>query len=230
MSGQPRFILVVDDDRPVRDLEVTIMDDAGYEVEAAADGAAAIKALDRRRPDLVLLDLVMPEVDGWGVLEHIHTMSSPPPVVVISGAHEIVPPGHLTRYVTGYVFKPFDVTQLLRTCDAAMGSAAVVPKGGSRKEPRRTFLVETTLVSESGLPLAQAQLLQVSRGGFRVELAIPLQTGDPVRIAFRVPGRPDPLVLQGHVRWRQDFTLGAQIDRISPEEERLLRMIAEPEE
>jgi CheY-like chemotaxis protein len=225
-----RLVLVVDDDRPVRDLEVTILDDAGYEVEAAGDGAAAIERLDARRPDLVLLDLVMPGVDGWGVLEHIHQMPAPPPVIVISGAHEIVPPGHLTRYVTGYVFKPFDVTQLLRTCDAAIASSPIVPMGGNRKEPRRTFLVETTLVSESGLPLAQAQLLQVSRGGFRVELAIPLQTGDAVRISFRVPGRSEPLILQGHVRWRQDFTLGAQIDNLSPEQERLLRSIAEPSE
>ena len=111
-----------------------------------------------------------------------------------------------------------------------MASASVVPKGGNRKESRRTFLVETTLVSESGLPLAQAQLLQVSRGGFRVELAIPLQTGDPVRIAFRVPGRSEPLILQGHVRWRQDFTLGAEIENLSPEHERILREIAEPAE
>jgi two-component system nitrogen regulation response regulator NtrX len=228
--AQARLVLVVDDDRPVRDLEVTILDDAGYEVEAAGDGAAAIERLDVRRPDLILLDLVMPGVDGWGVLEYIHKMDAPPPVIVISGAHEIVPPGHLTRYVTGYVFKPFDVTQLLRTCDAAIASAPIVPKGAQRKESRRTFLVETTLVSESGLPLAQAQLLQVSRGGFRVELAIPLQTGDPVRIAFRVPGRSEPLILQGHVRWRQDFTLGAQIDNLSPEQERVLRQIAEPTE
>jgi CheY-like chemotaxis protein len=228
MAAQPRLVLIVDDDQPVRELEVTILDDAGYEVQDAADGAAAIERLDARRPDLVLLDLVMPGVDGWGVLEHIHGMASPPPVVVISGAHEILPPGHLTRYVTGYVFKPFDVTQLLRTCDAALASASVVPKGGNRKESRRTFLVETTLVSESGLPLAQAQLLQVSRGGFRVELAIPLQTGDPVRIAFRVPGRSEPLILQGHVRWRQDFTLGAEIENLSPEHERILREIAEP--
>jgi CheY-like chemotaxis protein len=230
MEPPARLVLVVDDDQPVRDLEVTILDDAGYEVESAENGAIAIEHLDRRRPDLVLLDLVMPGVDGWGVLEHVHQMASPPPVVVISGAHEIVPPGHLTRYVTGYVFKPFDVSQLLRTCDAAIASQPVVPAGASRKEPRRTFLVETTLVSESGLPLATAQLLQVSRGGFRVELAIPLQTGDPVRISFRVPGRPEPLTLQGHVRWRQDFTLGAEIENLTVEEEKILREIAEPGE
>jgi CheY-like chemotaxis protein len=230
MGGTARRVLVVDDDAAVRDLEVTIMEGAGYDVQAAEDGVAAIASLDRRQPQLVLLDLVMPGIDGWGVLEHIHQMASPPPVVVISGAHEIVPPGHLTRYITGYVFKPFNVSQLLRTCDIALASETVVPSGGSRKESRRTFLVETTLVSNSGLPLATAQLLQVSRSGFCMELAIPLQTGDRVRIAFRVPGQAEPLTLQGHVRWRKDFTLGAQIDNLTPEEERILREIAEPTE
>lgn len=230
MAAADQHVLIVDDDRPVRDLEVAILQGSGYSTEAAEDGIVAIECLKRRRPDLVLLDLVMPGVDGWGVLEHIHTMAAPPPVVMVSGANEIVPPNHLTRYVTGYVFKPFNVAQLMRTCEAALALPRIIPASRSRKEPRRTFLVETTLVSDSGLPLATAQLLQVSRGGFRLEIAIPLQTGDAVRVSFRVPGRAEPLTLRGHVRWRQDFTLGAQIDDLSEEEEHLLMQLLEPSE
>lgn len=230
MAAQERHVLIVDDDAPVRELELAIIEGAGYSTETAEDGAVAIQCLERRRPDLVLLDLVMPNVDGWGVLEHIRSMDNPPPVIVVSGALEVVPPGHLSRYVTGYVFKPFNVTQLLRTCDVALAAPSVTPAGRTRKEPRRTFLVETTLVSESGIPLATAQLLQVSRGGFRVEIAIPLQTGDAVRVSFRVPGRTEPLTLRGRVRWRQDYTLGAQIDNLSVEEERLLRQLVESDE
>jgi len=122
------------------------------------------------------------------------------------------------------------VTQLVRTCEVALSAPRIIPAERSRKEPRRTFLVETTLVSETGLPLATAQLLQVSRGGFRVEIAIPLQTGDAVRVSFRIPGRSEPLTLRGRVRWRQDFTLGAQIDNLSSEEETLLRSLVESDD
>src|SRR4051794_22460355 len=129
MAGKERHVLIVDDDAPVRDLETAIIESAGYSTEAAEDGAVAIEHLRRRRPDLVLLDLVMPNVDGWGVLEHIRGMEDPPPVIVVSGALEIVPPGHLSRYVTGYVFKPFNVAQLLRTCDVALAAPRMIPAG-----------------------------------------------------------------------------------------------------
>src|SRR5690349_5937876 len=137
MAEPGALVLVVDDDRPVRDLECAILQQAGFRVDTAEDGAVAIERLKAQRPDLVMLDLVMPNVDGWGVLEHVRAMPDPPPVVVVSGMREIVPPGHLGSYVTGYVFKPFDLQQLIKTCRAAIVSPAVVPASGSRKEPRR---------------------------------------------------------------------------------------------
>jgi CheY-like chemotaxis protein len=229
METKNRVVLVVDDDPAVRDLERAMLRQAGYEVVPAVDGAVAIEELKARRPDLVLLDLVMPNVDGWGVLEHIRGMDSPPPVVVVSGMHEIVPPGHLTRYVTGYVFKPFDLKQLLRMCAAAMAAPGMEPVQGTRREGRRNFIVETTLVSEAGTPLVRGHLLQLSRGGFRLELAIPLQTGDPVRVTFRIPGHAGPLLLKGHVRWHHDLTLGAEIDELTAEDEKILRDLVTPE-
>jgi two-component system response regulator VanR len=229
MSQGQRRVLVVEDDQPVRELEVAILQQAGYDVDQAADGAIAIERLKAQPPDLILLDLVMPNVDGWGVLEFVRTMPSAPPVLVVSGMHEIVPPGHLSEYVSGYVFKPFDVTKLVRTCQTALSSPPRVPAEGSRKEPRRTFIVETTLLSEAGLPLVKGQLLQLSRGGFRLELAIPLNEGDPLRVTFRVPGREEPLTLKGRVRWRNHATLGAEIDEIAPEDETVLRAIVSPE-
>jgi CheY-like chemotaxis protein len=125
-------ILIVEDDKPVRDLEVAILEHSGYEVTQATDGAIAIQCLTARRPDLMLLDLVMPNVDGWGVLEHIRKMETPPPVIVVSGMQEIVPPGHLSRLISGYVFKPFNVAQLVRTCAEALALPLTVPASGSR--------------------------------------------------------------------------------------------------
>ena len=62
-----------------------------------------------------------------GVLEHVRTMGAPPPVVLVSGAHEAVPPGHLSPFVTGYVGKPFDVRHLIATCTGATNFASSSP-------------------------------------------------------------------------------------------------------
>ena len=71
--GEPaKRILVVDDEEDVQILVCRILKDAGYEVDSAADGGEAIQKVRGRRPDLVILDLMMPGVDGWGFFEHLH--------------------------------------------------------------------------------------------------------------------------------------------------------------
>ncbi len=222
-------VLVVEDDAMMRQLEQSILEQAGYAVDQAEDGDVAIEWLRKNRPDLVLLDVLMPRVDGWGVLEHVRTMAAPPPVVLVSGLHEILPPGHLNPFVTGYVCKPFDIGQLIKTCAGAIVAEPVIPAGGSRREPRKTFLVETTLLSETGIPLAQGQLVQLSPGGFRVEVGVAIEPGDAVRIAFRLPGRDEPLRLTGRVRWRTEFTLGAEIDDVPSADVSLLKQLTQGE-
>ena len=226
-SGTGKHVLVVDDDSMMRQLEQSILEQAGYVVEEADDGDVAIDCLRRGRPDLVLLDIRMPRVDGWGVLEHVRTMEAPPPVVLVSGMHEVLPPGHLNPYVTGYVCKPFDITHLVKTCASAIEAQMVMPAGGSRKEARKTFLVETTLLSETGIPLGKGQLVQLSRGGFRVEVGVALEPGARVRIAFRLPGRDEPLRVLGRVRWRTEFMLGAEIDDVGPIDSGLLQQLTD---
>jgi signal transduction histidine kinase/CheY-like chemotaxis protein len=65
-------LLVVDDDPHVVDLVRQLLDDQPYEIEAAVDGQAALEAIARHPPDVILLDLLMPHMDGFGVLESLH--------------------------------------------------------------------------------------------------------------------------------------------------------------
>ena len=227
MTATAKRVLVVEDDAMMRQLEQSILEQAGYAVDQADDGDVAIQALREQRPDLVLLDIRMPRVDGWGVLEHVRTMETPPPVVLVSGMHEVLPPGHLNPYVTGYVCKPFDIGHLLKTCAGAIAANPVISAGGSRRESRKTFLVETTLMSETGIPLGKGQLVQLSRGGFRVEVGVAMEPGSQVRIAFRLPGRDEPLRLTGRVRWRTEFMLGAEIDDVPALDQRLLEELTD---
>jgi len=80
-------ILVVDDDAAIRAMLRRILEPAGYQILEAADGLAALEQIEAERPDLILLDMIMPRLDGWGVLRALQ--QSPPlatiPVVLVSG-------------------------------------------------------------------------------------------------------------------------------------------------
>jgi CheY-like chemotaxis protein len=72
ISPAHHHLLVVDDDPYVVDLVRQLLDDQPYEIEAAIDGQAALEAVARHQPDVILLDLLMPRLDGFGVLEYMH--------------------------------------------------------------------------------------------------------------------------------------------------------------
>lgn len=115
-AGKGRVVLVVDDEASTRELVTTALKLEGYETMSAADGVMALEVLSRSRFDAVVLDTVMPRMDGLTVLR---TLRSDPehadtPVLVLSGLTDI---SHLERAVeagaSGYVTKPFEVRGLL---------------------------------------------------------------------------------------------------------------------
>jgi DNA-binding response OmpR family regulator len=115
-------ILVVDDERDVRSLVCHILVDQGYQVEQAVDGRDALAKIQASAPDLVVLDLMMPELDGWQVLSELKTMASRPPVVVLSAFGDV-------QRVTdagaiGFLAKPFRFAQLVDTCQRALRTSA----------------------------------------------------------------------------------------------------------
>jgi two-component system, chemotaxis family, chemotaxis protein CheY len=81
-------ILVVDDDPQFRELYQTALRFRGFNVTTASDGLAALNTIDQQRPSLVILDLNMPCVDGWGVLRELgsHESTRGIPVIVVTGA------------------------------------------------------------------------------------------------------------------------------------------------
>jgi CheY-like chemotaxis protein len=220
-----KTILVVDDDDILRKVESDLLINAGYAVEQAPNGAVAIEKLQTTSPDLVLLDLLMPVKDGWAVLEHLQKTKAPPRVVLVSGQREIVPPGHLSHCITGYVFKPFRVPQLLQTCADVLAASPVVEGGGRRAESRRTFVADATILSETGTPVAQGRVVQLSAGGFRLELGVAIDPGHPVKVAFQIPGRAEPLEISGLVRWRESEVIGAEVTSLSGSDQAVLQAL-----
>ena len=130
MSASPglKRILVVEDEGDLRGLVTRILEDSGYAVLAAGDGWSAIEALQANRPDLILLDLRLPVLDGWTVLEFARR-SVPSPAValmtVCSDADSIE--RGLRAGIAGCVFKPFRIRDLVTTCDRILASTDANP-------------------------------------------------------------------------------------------------------
>jgi len=142
-------ILVVDDESDIRSLIMEILTDEGYSVEVAADGGEARDSYASSTPDMVLLDIWMPDVDGitllkeWSEGDGHHC-----PVVIMSGHGTVDTAIEATRLgAVDYIEKPLSLSKLLRSVDAALTSS-----GGATSEPvvgRRYALLEPIGKSEA---------------------------------------------------------------------------------
>jgi excisionase family DNA binding protein len=109
-------VLVVDDDEGVRSLVRANLELEGYAVREAASAHEGLAVLEEDPPDLILLDVMMPEVDGWEMLRRIQERfgAGAIPVIVFSGQlEEQVVSDAASRGARGFVGKPFDLRQLV---------------------------------------------------------------------------------------------------------------------
>jgi CheY-like chemotaxis protein len=112
--AQPKTVLVVDDDAWLRPLLVELLADEGYRVMQAATGAEALDCVGTERPDVVLLDLVLPRGSGLSVLDELRSRESTRgiQVVLVSGECDLFETG-LARQATAALHKPLDFTAVL---------------------------------------------------------------------------------------------------------------------
>jgi CheY-like chemotaxis protein len=105
-------VLVVDDDAAIRDAVRDVLESAGIAVETASNGADALDKVSRRRPRLVLLDMRMPVLDGWGFATALQERGLRLPVVVMTAAADA---GRWADEIgaIGVVAKPFGVAELV---------------------------------------------------------------------------------------------------------------------
>jgi two-component system, OmpR family, KDP operon response regulator KdpE len=112
MSERP-LILVVEDSDTIREVVSRVLVRGGYDVIGAPDGEEGVRLFESRRPDLVVLDVRMPKMDGWEVLEKIRAWSDKP-VLVLSGEDEQSSKVRmLMRGADDYVVKPANAAELL---------------------------------------------------------------------------------------------------------------------
>ena len=121
-------VLVVDDEPDVRSLLVDLLARAGYTVTAAADGREALKTLYAVHPDVVVLDVRMPHVDGWHTLERIRQLTDVPVLMLTARDSELDKVRGLRAGADDYVVKPFGRQELLARIEALLRRAPPSPE------------------------------------------------------------------------------------------------------
>jgi CheY-like chemotaxis protein len=118
-------VLLVDDDLVIRRLVRDVLEDAGYEVDEAEDAMKALVMIEQRQPDLAIMDLFMPGMDGQEAATswRNHPKASKVPIILMSSA-----PGADKRAVQmkarGFLAKPFDISDLVRVVANGVSSDA----------------------------------------------------------------------------------------------------------
>jgi len=120
-------ILVTDDDPSIRRLVTTILKRANYEVDTATGGREALDKIDLTRYDVIVLDLMMPDVSGFEVLARLQVRESQPRFVVVMSAasHDIVA-NAVGCNVFAALRKPFEIDEMLATVRACIAATSVV--------------------------------------------------------------------------------------------------------
>ncbi len=178
-------LLIVDDDAGVTATLRLVLEYAGYHVDQVATGRSALRALHADRPDLIILDLGLPDLDGWTVLERVRDISDVPVLVlsVLRGQRDKVHALHAGA--DDYVTKPFANAELVARITALLRRSALRPAtahqayddGTLRVDPARLlvrvadrevrvtpteFRLLHALVRQPGAVLTAAQLLEAA--------------------------------------------------------------------
>jgi DNA-binding response OmpR family regulator len=119
----PPRVLVIDDDDDIRGLVAELLRRAGLEVDEAGDGRAGLRAFHQTPADLVVLDVSMPELDGWQTLERIRDLSDVPVMMLTARGAELERVRGLQAGADDYLVKPFGRQELVARAQALLRRA-----------------------------------------------------------------------------------------------------------
>lgn len=118
-------ILVVEDDADIQELLLNFLQEAGYNVTAANDGVEALSLFSAQPYDLILLDIMLPKIDGYGVCEFIRKQSDVPIMMLTALSGEEDQIKGLDLQVDDYITKPFSMPILIRKIAAVLRRSRV---------------------------------------------------------------------------------------------------------
>ena len=155
MESEPTRVLVVDDERPIRELLEIGLGQAGFNVRTAADGTLGLAAVREWEPDAIVLDVMMPRIDGITLLPMLRKITEAP-ILMLSAKGDVVDKVEgLAHGADDYLAKPFEIPELVARIQSAL---------------RRPTLAKRSTLSFSDLTVSIEDRI-VTRGGKRIDLS-----------------------------------------------------------
>ena len=208
-------ILVVDDEKNIVQLARLYLNKEGFQVEAAYDGAQALEKARRLRPDLIILDIMMPEPDGLSVCKELRKTSNVPIIILTARSDDVDRIVGLELGADDYVTKPFNPRELVARVKSVLRRA-------SQEEPSRPVL------EADGLRLDTASR-EVTVGGEQVTLrakefdlltaflrhrGIVLDRERLLQLVWGADYYGDTRTIDVHVAWLREKLAGAKAVKI----------------
>lgn len=187
-------ILIVDDERDIRELVAGVLSDEGYECRTAADSTSALEAVDQRRPSLVLLDVWLhgSPMDGLEVLDAIKSREPDLPVIIFSGHGNIdTAVSAISRGAVDFIEKPFEAERLLLLVERATETERLRRENARLKQDNS--IADEFTGSSNAINQVRATLKRVANTGSRVLITGPAGSGKEVaaRLLHSWSGRND---------------------------------------
>lgn len=130
-------ILVVDDEKPITDIEKFSLEKEGYEVEVAYDGEDALKKVEENTPDLIILDIMLPKIDGLEVAKEVRKTHNMPIIMVTAKDSELDKVLGLEIGADDYVTKPFSNRELVARVKANLRRQSVASENGIKEDDEK---------------------------------------------------------------------------------------------
>ena len=158
MSSRKGKLLIIDDDDKLVEAVELYLNKAGYDIITAADGLQGIQQMYSQRPDLIILDVMMPTMDGWETCRRIREISDVPVIMLTARGQESDRVMGLKLGADDYVAKPFSLKELGARVEAVLRRTRLPPPAQGR-----ILYADDELVIDS-------ERLEVNKGGERVQL------------------------------------------------------------
>jgi two-component system KDP operon response regulator KdpE len=146
-------ILLIDDDETLVQLVADHLRRAGYQTIEANDGESGLRRATADRPDLVVLDVMMPRLDGWQVCERLRNQSTVPIILLTAKAEEADKLRGFHLKIDDYVTKPFSFAELTARVGAVLARTSTTAAGGRLDRGDLSLDFETRRVSVDGRPI-----------------------------------------------------------------------------
>lgn len=154
-------ILIVEDDMDIQELLREFLKEAGYEVASASDGIEAMELFAKNKYDLILLDIMIPKIDGFGVCELIRKQSQVPIIMLTALGGEEEQIRGLDLQVDDYITKPFSVPILIRKIAAVLRRSGQTQDEGHKTIAYQNLLLDldnyTAMVDGTAYELTQRE-------------------------------------------------------------------------